>query len=206
MPPEPVNVPRFAAEPPQEQLPSGRWADTLRAELLRAAEELGDIGEVGDIVWYPDRTYCGRTFVPATARTSSNLELFGYVSYVVTDEPGAYHTIVDVTEDLAENNPQWQIDLNDEVIGPWRGKGAVAQMTLGWGAPQVAGAAIATAELGDRVRITVDQCELIENRLTLIAPDDYSGDTLEVRVYDAGGQQLAAESLYVDDEDDEEEG
>jgi len=206
MPPEPVNVPRFAAEPPQEQLPSGRWADTLRAELLRAAEELGDIGEVGDIVWYPDRTYCGRTFVPATARTSSNLELFGYVSYVVTDEPGAYHTVVDVTEDLVENNPQWQIDLNDEVIGPWRGKGAVAQMTLVWGAPQVSGAAIATAELGDRVRITVDQCELIENRLTLIAPDDYSGDTLEVRVYDAGGQQLAAESLYVDDEDDEEEG
>src|SRR3954462_7453206 len=123
MPPEPVFVPRFAAEPPQEQLPSGRWADTLRVELLRAAQELGEIGELGDIVWFPDRTYSGRTFVPATARTSTNLELFGYVSYVVTGEPGAYHTAVDVTEDLAEDNPEWQIDLNDDVIAPWRGKG-----------------------------------------------------------------------------------
>ena len=202
MPPEPIFVPRFAAEPPQEQLPTGRWADTLRAELLRAALELGDIGELGDIVWYPDRTYSGRTFVPATARTSSNLELFGYVSYVVSDEPGAYHTVVDVTEDLVENNPEWQIDLNDEVIAQWRGKGAVAQMTLIWGVPQVSGAVIATAELGDRVRVTVDQCELIENRLTLIAPDDYAGDTLEVRVHDAKGEQLAAESLYVDEDGD----
>src|SRR4051794_41912836 len=124
MPAEPVFVPRFAAEPPQEQLPSGRWAATLRAELLRAAEELGDIGEIGDIVWYPDRTYSGRTFVPATARTSSNLELFGYVSYVVSDEPGAFHTIVDVTEDLVENNPEWQIDRNDEVGAKGCGKGA----------------------------------------------------------------------------------
>src|SRR3954454_11520878 len=207
MPAEPVFVPRFAAEPPQEQLPSGRWAATLRAELLRAAEELGDIGEVGDIVWYPDRTYSGRTFVPASARTSSNLELFGYVSFVVTEEPGSFHTTVDVTEDLVEDNPDWKIDLNDEVIAPWRGRGgAVAQMTLVWGVPQVAGAAVATAELGGRVRVTVDQCELVENRLTLIAPDDYSGDTLEVRVYDAKGEQLAAESPYADDDDDDDEG
>jgi hypothetical protein len=200
MPPEPIVVPRFAAEPQQEQLPSGRWADTLRAELLRAAEELGDLGERGDIVWFPDRTLSWRTCVPATARTSSNLELFGYVSYVVTDEPGAFHTSVDVTEDLVEENPEWQIDLNDEVVAQWRGRGgAVAQMTLVWGVPQVQGGAVATAELGDRVRTTVDQCELVENRLTLIAPDDYAGDTLEVRVYDAKGEQLAAESLYVEE-------
>jgi hypothetical protein len=201
MPPETWIVPRFAAEPPQEQLPSGRWADTLRAELLRAAGELGDIGEVGDIVWFPDRTYSGRTFVPATARTSTNLELFGYVSFLVNDEPGAYHTVADVTEDLAEDNPDWKIDLNDEVVAQWRGDGGkVAQMTLVWGVPQVAGGAIATAELGGRVTVTVDQCVLVENRLTLIAPDDFGGDTLEVRVFDAKGTQLAAESLYVDEE------
>jgi hypothetical protein len=201
MPPESWFVPRFAAEPPQEQLPSGRWADTLRAELLRAAEELGDIGEVGDIVWFPDRTYSGRTFVPATARTSSNLELFGYVSFLVNDKPGAYHTVADVTEDLAEDNPDWKIDLNDEVVAQWRGDGEkVAQMTLVWGVPQVAGGAIATAELGGRVTVTVDQCVLLENRLTLIAPDDFGGDTLEVRVFDAKGTQLAAESLYVDED------
>ena len=202
MPPESWIVPRFAAEPPQEQLPSGRWADTLRAELLRAAEELGDIGEVGDIVWFPDRTLSGRTFVPATARTSTNLELFGYISYVVTDEPGNYHTVADVTEELAENNPEWKIDLCDEVVGRWRGLGGKeAQMTLVWGVPQVPGGAVATAELGDRVRVTVDQCELVENRLTLIAPDDFGGDTIEIRVYDGKGRELAVESLY--EEDDE---
>src|SRR3954469_3079329 len=100
MPPEPRFVPRFAAEPPQDPLPDGRWADTLRAELLAAALALGDeIGEPGDIVWFPDRTYAGRTYVPATARTAAGVELFGVVSYALADEPGAYEAVVDVTEE-----------------------------------------------------------------------------------------------------------
>jgi hypothetical protein len=202
VPPESFVVPRFAAEPSQEHLPSGRWADTLRAELLRAALDLGEIGVPGEIVWFPDRTYGGRTFVPATARTSEGLELFGYVSYVVNDEPGNYHTVTDVTEEIAEQHPEWKIDLCDEVVGTWRGGGGkIAQMTLVWGVPQVPGGAVATAELGGRVRVTVDQCELIENRLTLIAPDDFGGDTLEVRVYDDRGNELAVESLYEDDDE-----
>ena len=36
MPPEQRFVPRFAAEPPQERLPYGRWAETLGAEFLAA--------------------------------------------------------------------------------------------------------------------------------------------------------------------------
>ena len=200
MPPEPFPVPRFAAEPPQEYLPTGRWADTLRAELLAAAQGLGEIGEPGDVVWFPDRTYAGRTFVPGTARTSDGLELFGYVSYVVGDEPGAFHSVADITEETAEANPEWKIDLSDEVIGTWRGAGGrVAQMTLVWGVPLVEGAAVATAELGGRVRVTVDQCEVVENRFTLIAPDDYGGDTLDVRVYDQKGSEIAVESLYEED-------
>jgi hypothetical protein len=197
MPPESFIAPRFAAEPSQEHLPSGRWADTLRAELLAAAQDLGEVGEPGDIVWFPDRTYAGRTFVPATARTSTNLELFGYVSYLVGDEPGAFHSVADVTEEVAEAHPEWKIDLCDEVVGTWRGEGGkVAQMTLVWGVPLVDGGVIATADLGGRVRVTVDQCELIENRFSLIAPDDYGGDTLDVRVHDSRGQEIAAESLY----------
>lgn len=200
MPPETWIVPRFAAEPPQEQLPGGRWADALREQFLDAVGELDDVGEVGDIVWFPDRTYAGRTFVPATARTSADVEVFGYVSFVVGDEPGDFHTVADSTEELAENNPEWQIDLCDEVIGAWRGQGGkTAQMTLVWGVPQVAGGAVATGELGNRVRVTVDQCALLENRFTLLAPDDFGGDTLEVRVFDGRGNQLAAESLYEDD-------
>ena len=70
MPPEERFVPRFAAEPPQEELPYGRWAERLSAEFLAAAlaldAEQEDLGEPGEIVWYPDRTWHGRTYVPAT--------------------------------------------------------------------------------------------------------------------------------------------
>jgi hypothetical protein len=40
---------------------------------------------------------------------------------------------------------------------------------------------------------------LVEERFTLLAPDDYRGDLLEVRLYDKRGTQLAAESLYEDE-------
>ena len=36
MPPEERIVARFAAEPPQDPLPYGSWADTLQAEFLAA--------------------------------------------------------------------------------------------------------------------------------------------------------------------------
>ena len=48
--------------------------------------------------------------------------------------------------------------------------GAVAAMTLVWGRPLISGGRIVTAELAD---LAVDQCELLEERFTLIAPDDY---------------------------------
>ncbi len=71
MPPEERFVPRFAAEPPQEELPYGRWEERLREEFLAAALALDgraaeDLGEPGAIVWYPDRSWHGRTYVPAT--------------------------------------------------------------------------------------------------------------------------------------------
>ncbi len=87
MPPEPRFVPRFAAEPPQEHLPYGRWAERLQEEFLAAClridtQESGAIGEVDEIAWFPDRTWHGRTYVPASAPTSTGLELFGYVSFI----------------------------------------------------------------------------------------------------------------------------
>jgi len=197
MPPERA-VPRFAAEPAQEQLPSGRWADTLRAQLLTAVEEIEeDVGEIGDVVWFPDRTYNGRTYVPGTARTSTGVEVFGYVSYAVDAEPGRYEAVADWTEEVAEAHPEWRVDVCEEVIGEWRGEdGKVAQMTLVWGVPLVDRAAVATADLGGRITVTVDQCALVENRFTLIAPDDYRGDTLSVIVWGSRGNELARESLY----------
>ena len=68
--------------------------------------------------------------------------------------------------------------------------------------PLIAGGAVVTAELAD---LAVDQCELVEERFTLIAPDNYRGDYLEVKLWDHRGDLLAAESLYVDDEDEDEE-
>ena len=207
MAPEPRFVPRFPAEPPQELLPYGRWADTLREQLLSAASALDEVGEPGEIAWYPDRTWHGRTWVPATAPTSSGLELFGFVSFrpaVEGGEPGMFTAAVDATEETAARHPEWQLDLNDEVVGSWRGEqGQVAAMTLVWGTPLVPGGAIATAELAD---LAVDQCELMEGRFTLLAADDYRGDLLDVKLFSAAGAELARESLYDDDEDDEDEG
>ena len=204
MPPTDRLVTRFAAEPPQEGLPYGRWADRLRHEFLGAClrvdidpDDGDDLGEPGDIVWYPDRTWDGRTYIPATTRTAGGFELFGYVSFTPGDddtEPDPCRAWADYTDELAERHAEWQMDLNDEVLGGWRGEdGNVAAMTLVWGRPLVDGGAAVTAELAD---LTVDQCALVEGRFTMIAPDDYRGDTLDVKLWDAKATELAAESLY----------
>jgi hypothetical protein len=209
MPPEERFVPRFAAEPPQEELPYGRWEERLAEEFLKGAAELQseqpDLGEPGTIVWYPDRTWHGRTYVPASARTSAGYELFGYVRFVPggeESEPSDFSAQADFTEETAERNPDWRLDLCEEVIGSWRGQfGAVASMTLVWGRPLVSGGRIATAELAD---LAVDQCELVDERFTLIAPDDYRHDLLEIKLFDIKGRELARESLYAGEDEDEE--
>ena len=208
MPVEPRFVPRFVAEPPQEPLPYGRWAGTLERHFLGACDAIDpgddDLGDPGEIAFYPDRTWHGRTFVPATAKTSKGFELFGYVSFrpaTEDREPTEFDAVADYTEDTAEANPGWELDLCDEVVGSWRGEGAnVAHMTLVWGRPLVADGAIVTAELAD---LAVDQCTLIEERFTLLAPDGYRGDTLECKLFDKGGKEIARESLYGEDDEDE---
>jgi hypothetical protein len=209
MPPEPRFVPRFAAEPPQDLLPYGRWAQTLQAEFLGACLAIDtdgeELGEPGEVTWYPDRTWHGRTYVPATARTAGGYELFGYVSFAPGDEgePSDFRAAADFTSETAEANPDWTIDLCDEVIGAWRGEdGHRAVMTLVWGRPLRDGGAVVTAELAG---LAVDQCLLVEGRFTLIAPDDFRGDTLEVKLFDKRGTQLAAESLYAEDDEDDDD-
>jgi hypothetical protein len=201
MPPVERAIPRFAAEPSQEGLPYGRWAERLERELLVAWAELDeapqDAEEPGEIVWYPDRSWHGRTYVPATA-TVGEYELYGYIRYITSGEeggePSELTACVDFTDQTAAANPQWGLDLCDEVIGRWRGvDGETAAMTLVWGRPLVPGGAVVTAELD---RDTVDQCELLESRFTLIAPDDYRGRLLEITLWDRKGGQLASESLY----------
>ena len=211
MAPEQRFVPRFAAEPPQEELPYGRWEERLRQEFLSAALRLDgeeeDLGDPGTIAWYPDRTWHGRTYVPGTTLTTTGYELFGYVRFIPggeNDEPSDFSAHVDFTDETAERNPDWKLDLCDEIIGSWRGEaGATASMTLVWGRPLISGGRIVTAELAN---LAVDQCELIEERFTLIAPDDYRQDLLEIKLFDGKARELARESLYEGEDEDRGEG
>ena len=202
MPPTDRFVISFAAEPPQEGLPYGRWAETLKGHFLAAVREIDtegtEIGEPGEIAWFPDRTYYGRTYIPAVSRTTEGFELFGYVSFAEGPEgPSDFHSSADFTSELAEANPDWKLDLNDEVIGTWRGEqGNSADITLVWGVPTVAGGAMVTAELAN---LAVDQCELTEQRFTLIGPDNYRSDYLEIKLWSKNGDELARESLYVEE-------
>ena len=65
----------------------------------------------------------------------------------------------------------------------------------------MSGARVATAELAG---LAVDQCTLADDRFTLIAPDAYRSDYVDVKLWDADGRELASESLYVEDDEDEE--
>lgn len=210
MPPEERFLPRFVAEPPQEALPYGRWAQRLSAEFLSAClalEHDEELGEPGEIAWYPDRTWHGRTYVPASAITDRGYELFGYVRHVPAgdgEDPSDFYAWADYTDETAERNPEWTLDLCEEPIGSWRGHlGSVAAMTLVWGRPLVGGGRVATAELAG---LAVDQCELIDGRFTLIAPDDYRGDLLEIALYGGRANELARESLYAGDDREDKEG
>jgi hypothetical protein len=185
----------FAAEPPQEPLPYGRWAEALTEHFAKAAET-----EIGEITWFPDRTWAGRTYVPATAPAEGGGEVFGYVSYTREHE-GAQATdfaaVADFTEETAEENPDWTLDLSDSEIGHWRGpEGRRGVVTLVWGVSLVANGVAVSAELGPT---TTDQCTLVEDRFTLVSVDAYTGDYVEVRLYGARGAELARESLYEDE-------
>src|SRR5436305_12563251 len=124
MPPEERVVPRFAAEPPQELLPYGRWADRLRDEFLAAAAGLEDVGEPGDVLFYPDRTWHGRTWVPATAPTWTGLELVGFVSLRPAadgGEPTAFAAQADGSDDRGAQHPGRKHHLNHNEVGKRRG-------------------------------------------------------------------------------------
>jgi hypothetical protein len=207
MPPNPRPIPRFIADSTQEGIPHGRFAERLAESFGKACAELEDLPagvEVPEeLDWFPERAWGGRVWVPCSARTDSSegaLELFGHVSYVQPpgDEPGDFRAAADFTDVLAEDNPDWHIDLNDDVIGRWRGEnGRAGAVTLVWGRPLVRGAVAATAELNAE---TVDQEAISNERFTLIALDaleGYGDDIfMQVKLWSRKAQELASESLY----------
>ena len=203
MPPDERPIPRFIAEPPQEALPYGRWAETLAAhffEAVRRIETDEDLGDPGDVVWFPDRTWGGRTYLPATAPTSNGYEVFGYVSFTREHEGAQaedFAALADWTDETAEANPDWALDLSDQELATWRGPQARrGEITLVWGVALTANGVVATSELGPT---TTDQCAIIEDRFTLVSLDNYTGDFIEIKLWGAGGGEVASESLYEDE-------
>ena len=218
-PPSARPYPRFLADASQDGEPTGRWAERLGEHFAKACEPLtADAGSGLDpetIRWFPDRAWGGRVYVPATARAKEPsvpsdapedaepalVEFYGWVSFVRPegDEPSDFSAKADFTDVTAEDSPEWEIDISDDVIGPWRSEaGRGGDVTMVWGLPMVRGAVAATAELDGEV---VDQSPVRDGRFTLVAVDAVSGfgdsdDFLTVKLWDRRLAQVAAESLY----------
>jgi hypothetical protein len=218
-PPVSRPFPRFVADSSQESAPYGDLEGRLREAFLAACEphvaEAGSGPDPESVRWFPERAWGGRVYVPATARGSADddpeqVEYFGYVSFErpPDGEPSGIGGAAEFTDVTAEENPDWRIDINDDVIGSWRGDGARGgEVTLVWGMPLVRGAVAATAELDGEV---LDQAPVADGRFTLVAVDAVKGFGddlfLEVRLWDRRLRQLAAESLYAEDEGEAAEG
>jgi hypothetical protein len=207
MRPTPRPIPRFIADSTQEGIPHGRFAERLRVEFAQAVAAIEDLpGGVevpAEVDWFPERAWGGRVWVPCSADSESEegrLEIFGHVSYVQPPEgePGDFAAKADFTDILAADNPEWRIDLNDDVIGRWRGEnGRAGSVTLVWGRPLVRGAVAATAVLEAE---TVDQEAISQDRFTLIALDALEGYGdeifMEVKLWSRRADELASETLY----------
>jgi len=207
MQPTPRPIPRFIADTTQEGIPHGRFAERLREEFAKAVAAIGDLPEGAEVPaevdWFPERAWGGRVWIPCSAHSESEegrLELFGHVSYVqpLEGEPTDFAAKADFTDILASDNPDWRIDLNDDVIGRWRGEnGRAGAVTLVWGRPLVRGAVAATAVLEGE---TVDQELISQSRFTLIALDALEGYGdeifMEVKLWSRRADELASETLY----------
>jgi hypothetical protein len=207
VPPNPRPIPRFIADSTQEGIPHGRFAERLATPFREACDALGDlppaISADGEIDWFPERAWGGRVWVPCSTRAEGpegEIELFGHVSYVQPPggDPDDFQAKADFTDILAEDHPEWKIDLNDDVIGRWRGEnGRAGAVTLVWGRPMMQGAVAASAELDFE---TVDQEAVSNGRFTLIALDALEGYGdeifMQIKLWSNRAKELASESLY----------
>ena len=162
MPPEDRFVPRFAAEPPQELLPYGRWAaDACSEEFLRrlpADRRRGRGARRARRDHLVPGPHLARAHVRARdgadRRRARAVRLRQLRAAAATARSPTTSTPSPTARPRPPSaNPDWPIDLCDEVVGTWRGEqGKVAAMTLVWGRPLVDGGAVATAELADLAR------------------------------------------------------
>ena len=217
-PPIPRPFPRFIADAPQEGQPYGRWEERLKEAFAKAcsdhAEEAGAPLDPESVRWFPERSWGGRVYLPVTGRGAEReggegdseaqapIEYFGWVSFERPEdgEPGDLGASADYTDVTAEDNPDWRIDLSDDVIGAWRAEGdRGGDITLVWGLPLVRGALAATAELDGEV---IDQAAVTDGRFTLVAVDAVRGFGdelyLEIKLWNRTLRAIASETLYAD--------
>jgi hypothetical protein len=212
-PPSGRPYPRFIADAPQEKAPYGRLEERLGAAFTEAcaplAEEAGAALGPDSLVWFPERAWGGRVYVPVIGDSAerdddaAGIEYFGHVSFVRPEdgEPTDLKATADFTDVTADDNPEWKVDLNDDVIGQWKADGdRGGEVTLIWGLPMVRGAVAATAETDEQV---LDQAAVNDGRFTLVAVDAIHGfgddHYLEVVLWDRRVTMLARESLYEPD-------
>lgn len=211
MPPTGRPYPRFIADAPQEKPPYGRFEERLGETFAGAcaplAEEAKTELDPASLTWFPERSWGGRVYVPVIGDSTQpddteepRVEFFGHVSFVRPEEgePTDLQARADFTDVTAEDNPEWKVDLNDDVIGRWRADSdRGGDVTLIWGLPMVRGAVAATAELDDE---TIDQAAVNDGRFTLIAVDAVRGfgddHFLDVVLWDRRMTMVARESLY----------
>jgi len=123
MPPEERFVP---ASPPSlaRGLPYGRWAERLSAGVPRGPAWRSTPRRP---TWASPARSAGTSTARGTGGhtcrvtsiTANGYELFGHVSFVGAVEggdPSDFTAQVDFTEETAERNPDWELDLCDEVI------------------------------------------------------------------------------------------
>ena len=155
--------PRFVADASRHGIPHGRFAERLATAFRAACEEIEDLPEGTEVpeelTWFPERSWSGRVWVPVSGDGEAILdeggepepiELYGFVSFVQPEggDPTDFRASADFTDVVAADNPDWSIDISDEVIGTWHGEqGREASMTLVWGRSLVRDAFAVTAEL-----------------------------------------------------------
>ena len=207
MPPTPRPIPSFIADSTQEGIPHGRFVERLAEPFRKACteiEELPDGVEPPDkLVWFPERAWGGRTWVPCTARADGpegELELFGHVSYARPEEgePTDFRASADFTDVIAEDNPDWKIDLNDDVIGSGSARTAAPATSPSSGAAR--SSPTRSPPPPSSTVETVDQEAVSNDRFTIIALDALKGygDDLfmQIKLWSRRAQELASESLY----------
>jgi len=205
-------IPQFAAEPPQETLPYGRWADLLRGQLLRRScawrGRGGGPRRAGRHRLVP-RPHLGRAHVRARDDAhTTGLELYATSSFTLGERgPDDFDASAFATDILGRGRPAGRSTSSDDEIAPGAATAAARRLDASSGCPATRRRRVATAELAE---VTSRSVRADREPLHADRPDRYPHptDELQVALFNARASSCARVALRGDgdDEDDAEEG